>query len=262
MMSIDVSNNFILYVKTFIDYIKSYKYSDNPTSDLFDLNLSIRYPILVNESRHKIYNLGELIKDIYLGLELYKTSLSLIFVDKDGIQLNRNNVSFSWDRSKKMYVYGIKTNDMGAFVNGRTLNLYCMLIAKTMHITEIYVGDSAGVKCSWNTNIEIEHFTIARIIAGKQGYYESALIGHYLDKNNAELAKQYLIENSSDVEKCLCKLFVKNIDTCTYAEILEMSDTDKCERVKNIISKYEHIIKIKFNSSLFKYIATPQLYKL
>ena len=118
------------------------------------------------------YELGEFPCGEYKIIIIYnKTNFQLYIIGsivnfgkESGI--NNTNISFSDARTHKMYIYGIKTNGIGAKISGNILNKYAFEICKSMYIPKLYISDSAGIKCHWDEKIELNHFSILRVIVG------------------------------------------------------------------------------------------------
>ena len=102
-----------------------------------------------------------------------------------------------------------------------------------------FIDDAAHVFCPWDNKIDIENFSIARIIAGKDGFYER-LPGHFTYPEKAEQAKIFLRspENTSQQDIDLCKRFVDRKE----------GTSSECNKINRIIK--ESIQKLRENNFL------------
>ena len=222
-------------------------------------------------SKNYLINLDEDDK-FKINIELYETSFRLEIIDKNNLSGQKNYFAFSKDNNKKMYIYGVIANQKGVFVSGTVLNQSAMKIAKAMKIPELYIGDSAGIKCAGDNTIELNHFSLLRIISDKETFYQSTMKPGYFyflkDKNPED--KQKLIEEEK--QKILNKLkpediiFVKEY----MSNIKEPSNikSEDCSKLNCIIEKIDGSSPeskcslknpTKYNSELLKYVAQPIL---
>ena len=154
-----------------------------------------------------------------------------------------NNVSVSFDRSHKMYMYGIKTNDAPR-LSGNSLNNIMFALCRAMHIKEVYISDQAGVSCFWDKDIQLNHFSILRVIAGKNTFYES-LDGRFKDPIAAQHEKELIRKSISPTEKAEVMRYLK------------FTGSGNCHGINDIIEKAFSAIGHNANAAMFKYIMTP-----
>ena len=227
----------------------------NPTTKKFNLyTLSDpedeyqKYVVLeVNKNSIGIY-FKQYDPEMYPGLEE--------FVD-DGIEdLNSNNIGLSWDNVDKWYIYGVKTNDKGVFIPGNMAQKYAFKIAGTCKLQKFFIHDAAVVNCKFGVSEEkdiqdkndIEHFSLARILNGKPGFYENPPIVNYYELERAQAAKQYLSEyykTLDNKEKQILKDFVN----CAriYCSDIPVS---QCAELNIILKKaHQNLIANGFASS-------------
>ena len=166
--------------------------------------------------------------------------------------LNNNNFGFSWDSRDKWYVYGVKTNDKGFTIPGKDAGIYTMDIVKACKIQRLFIHDAAYVSCQFGVDkyalvsavpstepaprptIDIDHFSIARILANKKGFYESDSV-QYLEPEKARNAKQYL---SSVFYNSLTKqqqTILKDFQRCARESCIEIP-SDNCSLLNSIIN--------------------------
>lgn len=208
-----------------------------------------------------------------INIELYETSFRLEIIDKKLSSTSHNSFAFSKDNDKKMYMYGVKANVQGVFVSGTVLNQSAMKIAKSMRIPELYIGDSAGIKCAGDNSIELNHFSLLRIINDQETFYQSTMKPGYFyflkdittEEEKQRLfreEKQKLLDKLQQTDIDLVKKYMKNIKkpeniiptncselNCIIEKIVGSHPESKCS-VKNLI---------KYESELLKYVAQPLL---
>jgi len=201
---------------------------------------------------NSIYEIGEITDSDYrIIIKLNKTSFSLLIVPLDNFEntVNTNNIAFSPDRTLKMYVYGVKANGIGPQISGNVLNSAAFLICKAMHIPQLYISDSAGVKCYWDESIELQHFSILRVMAGKPTFYAS-LPGHFFDEAKAMAEIQKIQESITQEEKGYILHYLYSLKNKQ-----EPSKGDDCNKINNIIENGIKILGAK--PEIFRYIAMP-----
>lgn len=202
---------------------------------------------LISEGRELYFDIGNLDENYKIVLSISETNLSLLvlpvsFNDPDELPL-ASNIAISPDRPKKMYVYGVKANGPGPRMQGNQLNASAMDIFKAMHIPEVYINDGAGVACFWDNSIELQHFSILRVMVGKLPFYAS-LKGHYFDEVKAreEIAEIQAIVSEEE------KAYINH-----YLERTPRQEGDNCERINAIIEKGME----RPHQEILKYVATP-----
>lgn len=207
---------------------------------------------------------------IILVFEVTKVGFSIMFYSYNKAtnkakRINLNNIGISWSEKRNMYIGGIKTNDEGYSITGKVGLMGMSELCKACKLTKLFIDDAAWVNCNFLQNhtgkpIEIDHFSLVRIMNGSKGYYESNLPGNYTDPELAEKAKKFLLEDFvpslSEEEKKVLKDFVK----CSKQECLDIPSSN-CTILNSIVSKA--IIELKKNGFvnkdgvviLFHYIA-------
>ena len=186
-------------------------------------------------------------------LKLNKTGLSLLIVPLDNYENGPsiNNLSFSFNRTIQMYMYGVKANGIGPKIRGNVLNNSAFLICKAMHISNLYIYDNASITCYWNKSIEIPHFSILRIMAGKQTFYSSLPGSYYnIEKANRDIEQ---IQRCITAEEKRYVLYYLNCIENRTSPIAE----DDCYKIINIIDKGIRILGAK--PEILRYVATPYL---
>ena len=190
-------------------------------------------------------------------LQVTRRSLSLKFFNtsKDD-DIGNNNIGFSWQDSRNMYIGGIKTNEKNYTFSG-TFGLEMMKnIMISLKMKSFFIDDAAHVSCPWDDKIDIEYFSIARIIAGKDGFYErlknhERLSGNFTYPEKAEQAKEFLRdpEKISQEEIDLCKRFADRKEG-TSSECNKINEIIK-ESIKKL--KEEDFVSDKGQIVLFEY---------
>ena len=150
-----------------------------------------------------------------------------------------------------MYVYGVKANGEGPPVSGTNLNKIMMLVCEAMHIPQVYISDSAGIRCHWNKDIELEHFSILRVIAGKPTFYES-LKGDFFDVAKAQEEKTRIQSLVTPAEKALVEHYMNSLTNSS-------KEPGDCEALNTIIHRVYTDLKTFRGGKpeLFRYVATP-----
>jgi len=141
------------------------------------------------------------------------------FILRDGLEntIDSCYCSISLDRTRKMYIYSVKSNEK---IRGRALNKAAINISKTLGIKKIFIYDNASVNYNNDPNKVVNNFSIWRILEGKKGFYED--IAEFENKDGALIAKNYLIKNLSEscqsyecvvdmIEKALEMLWDKSV---------------------------------------------------
>jgi hypothetical protein len=257
-ISQDKSSEFNAIIRTSLlpvlhDLFHGYKKTDDflqPTSHLYsELNQS---PFeLLEDGFTRIYRIGVFDDNEYqVVLQINKNSFALLIVPLSNFEntSRTTNISCSPDRKNKMYIYGIKANGDGPKVSGNVLNQTIMLICKEMCIPQLYISDSAGVKCFWDDRIEIQHFSLLRVMIGKPTFY-SSLPGHFFDPEEAT-KEITMLQKSTDEED---KAYIRH-----YLTFQPPKGQDDCNRLNHIISKGMDLLGP--NPAIFKFVATPYIH--
>jgi hypothetical protein len=164
-----------------------------------------------------------------------------------------NYISFSRNDRLKMYVYGIKANGEGPPVSGTNLNKIMMLVCEAMRISSIYISDSAGIQCHWNKDVELEHFSILRVLGRKPTFYES-LKGHFWNVEKANEEKDLLQRLVTPKEKELLNLYFASLTNPSVKR-------GDCKALQEIIHRAYEALKASSGDipELFRYVATPYI---
>ena len=178
------------------------------------------------------------------------------FVD-DGIEdLNSNNIGLSWDPADKWYIYGVKTNDKGVFISGNLAQKYAFEIAKSCKLREFFIHDAAVVNCKFGVSEEkdikdendIKHFSLARILNGKPGFYENPPTVNYRQPDEAAKAKKYLVEVFYETLDERDKKILKDFVNCARIYCSDIPIT-QCAELNQILEKaHEELIVKEFLS--------------
>jgi len=225
-----------------------------PTSHLYT-ELSTRGVFTVLDSgyttTYKVTDIPDSDYQLVLDINRFTFALRIVPQAKFENTARTNYISFSRDDRIGMYVYGVKANGEGPPVSGTSLNKMMMMVCKAMRIPNVYISDSAGIRCHWNKDIELEHFSILRVMAGKPTFYES-LKGHFWDVAKAQEEKRLLQGLLEPGEKALIERYLASLTNTS----IEAGD---CEKVKAIVTKgYEALKAIRGGKpELFRYVATP-----
>lgn len=250
--STNINQLFQTSCKELVKYFREVaSHSDNLLETIFDNVDEHPYfiekyqPEVSNPPYYKTYYLNNIPGTAtYITLELRKKTISVNFY-KDGIQLGLNNIGLAWNSSKNMYIGGIrmKQKEPEIFhVNGKLGMQMLILIANSVGIKHLYISDSAYVVCPFSNTeeIDIDYFSIARILAGKNGFYESFKGSLFREK--AHEAKDFIKSRATQDEKALCKLFV----TCVKTNDCPIDPT-LCNELNKIIKRMKELLQEKFN---------------
>jgi len=198
-------------------------------------SIDLGYELNTESGYSKLYNLEN---DIVF--ESGPKSISIKFMDKDGKQLGLNNVGFSWDNNRKMYVLGVKMSGPGPKISGTAAITHLKHIAHAMKIDALYLHDAAGIECYTSPRgrpIEIKHFSILRVIVGKPTFYE-AFGGVFNHPDNAARAKELLQTEISDKDKATCLAYMQALGKTPKPE-----DESLCTNINRIIQ--ESLVKLQ-----------------
>ena len=203
------------------------------------------------------YDIGQIEGDFHIYVTLSNTAFQVqIINNKVETQDSISNFGFSADRQRNMYIYGVKANGEGPKFPGKELNNLAFDICQLMHIPELFISDSAGVPCHYDKRIELDHFSILRVMAGKKsgekGYVEGpgdtfyeSLRGHFLNPEAAEKEKQTIYDGISAEERKLIREYLDSLDKPE-----DSSKSDICNQFNDIIKKVNA-------QEIFSYIAIP-----
>lgn len=248
-----IDNYFIPTIESKIndfDYSKLNNDSFYPTAFLYDViqKYNLFQEINIQNPVSKYYKLG-ILNESNILLTVSKTAFEIRFVndDYDIYNINSNYFGISRDVTKQMYMYGLKSNGNGSSPNGSSMNKTIMKIGELLKISRIYISDSASVYCYWNNTININHFSILRILSGKKTFYESTMNGYFYNKQLAEDEKQILIDSISLNDKNYVKSYINKSD----------QENQNCDKLNNIIIKCLKLLPSQPN--IFKYVATPYI---
>ena len=142
----------------------------------------------------------------------------------------------SYDKSDKSFLSGTVAMNM--------------LIAPSLNIDKLFIDDLEHVRCPFDNTKDIDNFSIARIISGKDGFYER-FPGNYLDPEMANQAKE-------DIRQ----LFENDIELCSKFTMCSKSKCDKstenCNKLNKLIKEAITFIKNKYGHNILSdYIITP-----
>jgi len=223
-----------------------------PTEHLYvELQRNPRQLELLENGFNTTYRIAHLNSDYHLLFIVNRNSFSVIVAPSDSIDNTptTTNLSVSPNRQLNMYMYGVKANGHGPKISGNALNSAAMMICHEMRIPELYISDAAGVACYWNEQIELHHFSILRVIAGKPTFYES-MPGHFLDADKAREEKQRLSNSISSEDKAFVNRYLESLAK-KHLPLLG----DSCGAINTIIQK--GLSLLGSHPAIFKYVATP-----
>ena len=210
---------------------------------------------LVQDSYNKQYKLAD-IEDVDFSVILTINSkcLTLSISPNDNFENNQNQSYFAFSPTQTMYSYGVKANGNGPRMSGNVLNNLMFLVCQAMHIPQIYISDSAGVSCYYDSDVEIKHFSILRVIAGKPTFY-SSLRGHFLSPTAAQDNINLLRSNLSEVKKEKVRKYLASVAQNDTNGITAM-----CDELNEIID--DSLSLLPLEPAMFKYVATPYIVSL
>lgn len=82
-----------------------------------------------------------------------------------------------------------------------------MKIAQIMKIRQLFVSDASTVRCAYDPSIEIEHYSLLRLISGSTGYYER-FGGHYVKPDETAKSIALVIARLEPSEIAACKEYM------------------------------------------------------
>lgn len=183
-----------------------------PTQYLFTKRLH-GYEIFQRNRASVIYKIAR-ISGVFLCLEVHQHSLSLTFMQSNGHAINLNNVGFSWHPLRNMYILGVKMNcrSSSSSMTGESAVRAIMKIAQIMKIHQLFVSDASTVRCAYDPSIEIEHYSLLRLISGSTGYYER-FGGHYVKPDETAKSIALVIARLEPSEIAACKEYMAFVRT-------------------------------------------------
>ena len=211
------------------------------------------------------------IDGININFRKYPFGSTGVLNDEETQKVNGNNLGFSWSVERDMYIGGIKANDNYYYIKGNEQIKLLKELCIACKLNKLFIDDAAQVYCNFGRDtiyppksgesvIEIENFSIARILNGKDGFYEGALSGHYNEPEKAEKAKQFLrdvfFKTLSPEEQQILRDFIK----CAKEPCPQLPSSN-CNILKSIINKAKtNLIENGFvnklgGNVLFDYIA-------
>jgi hypothetical protein len=215
-------------------------------------------PLSPKGDRNQIYQLRvepRLAFNIYLDIN--SVGMQIRFSKTEENDENVTQISFGLDRVLNMYKYGVKNGDIK--ISGNSLNTFTFNICRAMKISQLYIGDNARIPCNYDATETIEHFSILRVICGKNTFYQT-FPGHFLDTDAAaaEITMLRLPEAEggliTDSERALMMQYMDSLKT---VNTLSKSESNlKCREINDII---ERIYRMFGNGkpAILQYIATP-----
>jgi hypothetical protein len=193
---------------------------------------------------YKIKNIDENY-GLYLEINPFGLSISILDLKTNDNNENTNYISMYRETKKRMYMYSIKTNGKGPTVSGNTFNQIMFNVCKEMYITQVFISDSASVKCYWDNSIDINHFSLMRVIIGKPTFY-SSIPGNFANPEAALNEIKILQEGITNEEK----QFILD-----YLEKKPQINNSSCNDLNKIIQKASNLLSSY--PEIYKYIATP-----
>ena len=201
---------------------------------------------------NSIYEVGQLVDSGFnVVITINPNSFLLTIVPLDNYQndVRLNNLSFSPDRKLGMYIYGVKANGIGPKISGNVFNTVALDICKLMHISQLYISDSAGIKCYWDESIELQHFSILRVMVGKPTFYAS-LPGHFYNQDKAMEEMSRIQQSITSEERDYILHYLDSLKTNS-----KPTSDDDCKKIQDIIDKGIQVLGEK--PEIFRYVAIP-----
>jgi len=242
------------YIPVVANVFREYKESSNPFLPTTFLNSELQKNPRGLErlcagfnSTYRIYRAG----GAQVILVINNSAFSMLIVPANSIDptVRTTNFSVSANRQLNMYMYGLKANGLGPKVSGNELNATAVIVCRAMHIKKVYIYDAAGISCFWNPAIEIDHFSILRVLVGRPAFYES-MPGEFFNAAAAAAEKQLLQRAISPEEKEYIIHYLDAVETNRPP-----SPLDRCERVRHIVHKA--LALLGPSPAIFSYVATP-----
>ena len=87
-----------------------------------------------------------------------------------------------------------------------------MKIAQIMNIHQLFVSDASTVRCAYDPSIEIEHYSLLRLISGSPAYYER-FGGHYVKPDEVAKSIALVIARLEPSEIAACKEYMAFVRT-------------------------------------------------
>lgn len=204
-------------------------------------------------SHNTIYKLGQFSEQDYLVVMVINDNgFTIQFVPSNNIENTptTTNISVSSNLKRKMYTYGIKANGLGPRVRGGDLNKATEEICNHMHIPQLFISDEAGISCYWDNSVELEHFSVLRVIAGNGTFYESSFRGHFYDEQAAMEDKEKIKFAISKSETAYVLHYLNSIKKKTAPR-----QGDNCQIINRIIRKAYRALDS--SEAIFHYVAEP-----
>ena len=272
-------DNFTIFINGLINIIKEVfkNYNDKDTEDNHyapteHLNANVEtlktkglLNLFSSGTNETIYDAGQIEGDFHIYVTMSNTGFTVAIKNKNGVQEAKkiNNFSISSngqkDNKDKMYVYGVRANGDRPKISGTVLNKAAFDICEAMHIPELMISDSAGVPCHYDETIELDHFSILRVMAGKKSgkdsyidgpgdtFYQS-LTGHFLNEDAAVKEKQTIYDAINVQERVVIRDYLNSLKSGDNLS----AKKDVCNEINVIINKGKA-------KEILSYVATPYL---
>lgn len=159
-----------------------------------------------------------------------------------------NNVSITWDRHKKQHIYGVKMSQKYPYIRGSMANRFAFQLVQACRIPRLVISDSAYVSCLFSKNIstdtpviDIENFSIARILNGKSGFYHTAGV-RYMEPELAERAIEFLQTEYCKSLSPFQKEILEQFDTCMKLGTCHTIEQSNCKILNQIIENARKVL--------------------
>jgi len=242
---------FPLLDRIFTNYVVPAANPFDPTNVLLQylLRTSTSGLECIEHGFNSVFLVATIMDNFFVLLKLNTTCLTL-FISDETMDSSENStyIGLSPDRKRQMYVYGVKSGSIGPRISGNILNRLMIEICKRMHIESVFISDGAGVGCYCDSNTEIQHFSVLRVLLGKPTFY-SSLPGNFEDPIKAHYEIKLLQNSISKHEKMILVEYMSKMTsqlTCTL---------DLCAQVNGIISRL--LLLLSPHPAFFNYIVKP-----
>jgi hypothetical protein len=114
-----------------------------------------------------------------------------------------------------MYILGVKMNcnsNSNSNMTGESAVRAIMKIAQIMNIHQLFVSDASTVRCAYDPSIEIDHYSLLRLISGSPAYYER-FGGHYVKPDEVAKSIALVIARLEPSEIAACKKYMAFVRT-------------------------------------------------
>lgn len=192
-----------------------------------------------------------------LQVQFYKKSIECHFAQFDHTNTWRrnhsdtNNISMSWDSKKGLYKYGVKMSNKYPYIRGSIANRLAFQLAQSCRVRRLMISDSAYVPCLFSKNIspdipviDIDNFSIARILNGKRGFYHTSGVT-YMEPEAAQRAIEFLrseyTRSLSDTQKEILREFA----TCMKNKTCHTIEQSNCYALRTIIEEAREALIIR-----------------